>query len=300
MSDFIRGGKISSENSTTSTLASSATFTGTWVDVKNYASVIVAVKTDQDGTFTVQFSPDGVNADSTLTRYYRTTQIEAPHRFTVTRRYMRVTFTNTSASSQTSMRLQTMLSNGTELNAPMDSTLAQDFDATVVRPTDFHTEVALGRRQGTTTWNKFGYNTDIDTTTDPEIVASWGGTFSYITSGETIDIVSTSTNDDGDPAGTGAQQVIIWGVDENWDEQSEVVTMNGTTTVTTSSQWIGINRVSIFLAGSGAGNDGTITITASTSGDTLAQMPAGEGTSQQMIFYVAQNHQYPTHSIRYR
>lgn len=292
MSDLIRGGKVSTDNSTTATLASLAVYTGTWEKVQNYASVIVAVKTDQDGTFTVQFSPDGTNADSTLTRYYRTSQIEAPHRFTVTRQYMRVTFTNTSASAQTEMRLQTILSNGTELNAPMDSTLAQDFDATVVRPTDFHTEIALGRRQGATTWNKFGYNTDIDTATDPEIIASWGGTYQYLTSGETIDIVSSSTADDGDPAGTGTQQIIIWGVDENWEEQTEIVTMDGTTTVTTTSQWIGINRVSIYVAGSGLSNAGTIDITASTSGYTLAQMPAGEGTSQQMIFFVPVSHQF--------
>ena len=274
--------------SSTSALNAAATYTGDWVEALKEDSIIVAVKTDQDGTLTVEFSPDGTNADSTLTRYYRTGQIEAPHRFTVTRRYFRVKFTNTSASNQTYFRLQTMFSNAVNLNAPMDSTLSQDFDATVVRPTDFHTEVALGRRQGATLWNKFAYNEDVDVGT--EVIASWGGTFQYLTSGETIDIVSTSTADD--LLSTGAQRIVVYGVDENWESAIEVVEMDGTATVTTSSSWIGINRVSIFKAGTGLKNAGTITITATTSGYTMAQMPTGQGTTQQAIFYVPVGHQF--------
>ena len=144
--------------------------------------------------------------------------------------------TNNSGSATTSFRLNTYICKETGiLNIPVDSTMAQDYDAISTRPSDFHTEVALGRRQGVTTWNKFGYNPDIDSST--EVVASFGGTFQYLTSGETIDIVSSSTADDGDPAGTGVNSIVIYGVDENWDEQTEVVTMNGTTTVTTTSQF---------------------------------------------------------------
>ena len=181
-------GKVSQINSSTTALNDAEVFTGEWEDWSGYPSVSVAVKTDQDGTFAIQFSPDGTNQDSTLTRYYRTSQIEAPHRFTVTRKYGRVVFTNDSGSNQTLFRLQTILGGQTELNTPCDSTLAQDFDATVVRPTDYNTEVALGRRQGATLWNKFGYNPDVDVGT--EVVASWGGTFAPLTTATTISIVS--------------------------------------------------------------------------------------------------------------
>lgn len=289
MSYFPNKGYVSLDNSSSTSLTNTGVYTGSWEDVSGYDSVTVAVKTDQNGTFSVQFSSDGVNQDSTLTRYYRTNQIEAPHRFTITRKYFRVVFTNDSGSDQTFLRLQSMVAavKG-DLNAPMDSTLAQDFDATVVRPTDFHAEVALNRRQGATTWNKFGYNDDIDTGT--ELIASWGGTLQFLTSGETIDIVSTSTNDD--DGGTGVNSIVVYGVDENWDEQIEVVTMDGTSTVTTTSQWIGINRIAVFLAGSGQVNAGTINITANTSGYQMAQMPVGGSVSQQMIFYTPRSHQF--------
>lgn len=283
---------ISTANSSTAAINTGSNFTGEWEDVSKYDSVVVAVKTDQNGYFQIQFSPDGTNADSTLTRYYRTSQIEAPHRFTITRQYCRVVFYNDSGTNQTYFRLQTTFGEKAELNAPIDSSLAPDFDAIATRPTDYHMEVALNRRQGASTWNKFGYNEDVDVASGNEIIAEFGGTFQYITSGETINIVSTSTDDDGDPAGSGANSVIIWGVDENWDPQLEVVTLNGTTTVTTSSQWIGINRVSIYLAGSGKKNAGKITVTASSSGYTMATMPADQGTTQQLLFYVPQSHQF--------
>jgi len=282
---------ICSGNSSTTPLDDTDVFTGDWVDTYGYTGVKVAVKTDQNGTYTVQWSPDGTNADSTLTRYYRTSQIEAPHKFENMRRYMRVTFTNNSGSDQTYLRLQTILTNSPGiLNAPLDGTLSQDYDAISVRPSDFHTEVALNRRQGSTTWNKFGYNLDVDVGT--EVVASWGGTFTPLTTATTLTIASTSTADDGDPAGTGGNSVVVYGLDANEDEQIEVVTLNGTTNVVTTSTWLGINRVAMFLCGSGQVNAGTINITATTGGSTMAQMPAGEGVTQQCIFHIPKDHQF--------
>lgn len=289
-------GVISTANSSTTALDDTDVFTGTWEDVSKYASITVAVKTDQDGMFSVQFSPDGTNQDSTLTRYYRTTQIEAPHAFKITRQYARVVFTNDSGSNQTSFRLQTLLGDFGALNAPMDSTLAQDFDATAVRPTDFNYEVALGRRQGLTLWNKFGHNLDINTGTDPEPLAAFGGTgFTPLTTAYTLDVVSSSDEDSdtgGSVAqGTGARTIFITGIDANRDSQTDTVTMDGTTTVTTSSSWLGVNRVAVLTSGSSDANVGTITLTATTEGSTQATLPIGGSVTQQIIFFMPRNHQ---------
>lgn len=281
-------GSVSILNSSTDTLDNGEVYTGTWEDVSKFGSVTIAVATDQAGTYTIQFSPDGVNADSTLTRYHKDGEIHVPHRFTVTRKYFRVVFTNNSGSNQTYFRLQTLLGDRQPLNAPLDGILAQDFDAVVVRPTDYNTEVALGLRQGASLWNKFGFNEDVDTGT--EIVASYGGTYTINTTATTLTIVSSSTADDS--GGTGLNSIVIYGVDENWDPQIEVVTMDGQTNVVTTTQWIGINRVAMFLCGTGQVNAGTITVTATTGGRTMAIIPAGVGVTQQCIFFVAQDHQY--------
>lgn len=279
---------VSTVNSTSTPLNAAAVFTGTAEDVLQYDSVVIAVKTDQNGTYSVQFSTDGTNWDSVLTRYYRTTQIEVPHRFTITRQYFRVVFTNTSSTNQTYIRLQTAFGSKNELNAPVDSVLAQDFDSIIVRPTDFHYEVALSRRQGATTWNKFGVNADVDVGT--EVLAAQGGTFTYLTNASTLTIVSSNTGDDGSPAGIGANSIVIIGIDANRISQTEVVTLNGTTSVVTSTTWLGINRAVVYLAGSSQINIGDITITATTGGSTQAFIPAGIGATQQLIFFVQDNH----------
>lgn len=282
-------GVIDSDNSTATPLNAGAIFTGNWEDITEFASIVIAVATDQNGTYTIQFSTDGTNVDSTLTRYYRTNQINVPHRFTSTRKYMRVTFTNTSASNQTYLRLQVMKGNQSDLNIPIDSVMAQDFDAVAVRPTEYKYEVALSRRQGSTTWNKFGYNADLDIGT--ETIWSVGGTFSKMTAAATLSIVSSSTGDTS--AGTGAKSVIVYGVDANWDTQIEIVTLNGTTPVITTGSWLGVNRLSIYLAGSGEANAGTITATATGGGSTVqAQIPIGESTSEQSFYFVANNHTF--------
>lgn len=287
MSYFPDTNFVSTLNSTADLLTDTSVFTGTGEDVSQYNSVVVSVKTDQNGTFSVQFSNDNTNWDSTLTRYYRTNQIEAPHRFTITRKYCRVVFTNDSGSDQTYLRLQTTFGEKAELNAPGDSTLAQDFDATVVRPTNFNYEAALGLRQGVTTWNKWGYNQDIDTAAS-ETYWSTGGTFVPIVTARTLSIVSTSIADD--DGSTGANSLIVYGVDANWNEQTVVVTLNGTTPVVTTETWMGINRMSIYLSGTGGGNAGVITATATTEATVQAEIPIGAGSTQTGFFFVPAGH----------
>jgi len=166
--------------------------------------------------------------------------------------------------------------------------LAQDFDSISVRPTEYVYEVASSRRQGATTWNKFGNNSDVDIGT--EVVAAQGGTFTYLTNASTLSIVSTNTGDDGSPAGIGANSIVIFGIDANRASQVEVVTLNGTTPVVTATTWLGINRAAVYLAGSSQANIGDITITAVTGGSTQGLIPTGVGTTQQLMFFVQNNH----------
>lgn len=283
----ISAGTWSVNNSSNVALSNGATFAGAWEDVSKYDSIIVAAKTDANGKYIVKFSPDGVNEDSTLTRYYRTNQIEAPHRFTVTRRYVKVSFENTHSANQTYFRLQTLYGTKGILNAPLDSVLSQDYDATVVRPSDYHYEVALGRRQGANTWNKWGYNNDIDTGSS-ETVWSVGGRFIPMTVANTLNINSTVGNDVS--GNTGAFSVVIYGIDQNRLNQTEVISLNGTSNVTTTGLWLGVNRIAIYLVGTANSNIGTITARATTGGAVQAEIPAGKGATQHAFFFTQNNH----------
>jgi hypothetical protein len=130
-----------------------------------------------------------------------------------------------------------------------------------------------------------------------EVVASWGGTFTPMTTARTLSIVSTSTDDAS--GGTGTQSLVVYGIDANRQSQTVVVVMDGTTPVVTTETWLGVNRVATALAGSAGINVGTITATATTDATTQAQMPPGEGTTQQCIFFTQDSHVALIESLRF-
>lgn len=275
-------------NSSTTPILAGGSFTGSWVDVGGYSDVVVAVKTDQNGSYAIQFSPDAVNVDSTLTRYYDTALINAPHRFTVTRKYYRVVFNNTSSSDQTILRLQSLYGAFGDLNAPTDTVMDRSFDAIATRPTDFDDELVLGLRQGYSVNLKFGYNDDINSSTSPEVLASFGGTFTPLTTASTLTVSSSSSDDSS--LGTGARSLFISGLDSTRRSQIEFITLNGTTPVVTTNTWLGINRVVVFTVGSGSVNAGDISLTDTTGGTNQAYIPTGKSVTQQCIYHVQDGH----------
>lgn len=256
---------ISIKNSTSTALAGDATFTGDWEpNLTSFSSIVVAVKTDVSGTLYVDLSPDGVNIDSTLTFNITAGVVEPPHRIVLTRRYARVRYVNGS-SAQSYMRLQTMFGYHNLLSSPLNSFIAQDADAIMVRNIDTETTIAEGRIEGYSIVNKFGRNTDISTGTVPEGVWGGGGTYTgWATAAETIQVLSSSANDTA--AGSGARTIRVTGLDANYNVQNETLTLNGTTPVTSTNTFIRVHTAQITTSGSSntAFNAGTITVRQST------------------------------------
>lgn len=278
---------VSTLNSSTTLLVASATFTGT-AELNSYANVMVQVSTDQNGVLYYDFSNDGVNFDTTLSFNYNIDRINPPHNVVKSYRYFRVRFENTSTTDQTYLRLYTTYGQLPTLTAPINGVLSENYDATVVRPTNYTSEVAMGKRQGRSTVNKFAFNADVDTGSQ-EIVASFGGTFNIMTTADTLEVVSTSANDTS--LGTGARIVQIIGIDADFLTQTELVTLNGTTAVTTVNSWLGVNRVVVISSGTSQYNEGDINIedTAGTVG-TQAQVLATSSVTQQAIYHTQINH----------
>jgi hypothetical protein len=101
-------------NSTTTALGVGATFTGSFIDVTGWPSIIVTIKADQaSATSSVffEFSNNGTTVHASFTRDYPTASISTGAAFTIPRlgRYFRVRYTNGSVA-QTSFTLQTLLS----------------------------------------------------------------------------------------------------------------------------------------------------------------------------------------------
>lgn len=281
---------ISTGNNTTGVLTTGATFTGD-AELNNFPDVMVQVTTDQDGTLYCEFSPDGTNWDTSLSFDYDASRINPPHIFTKASRYYRTRFTNEGDATSSFMRLNTYFGEYGDLTSPINGTLAETYDAKVVRPTDYRFEVALGKRQGSSTVNKFGFNEDVDSAAE-EIVASFGGSFNPATdvmaSGQTFDITYNSGTDGS--SSNGATSLLITYLDENFLTQNGVHVLGSGGSDTASFSGVGINRVVLIGSGSTNSNGSDITITASVDGSTQAQIPAGKSVTQQLLFHTQINH----------
>lgn len=127
----------------------------------------------------------------------------------------------------------------------------------------FELQVARGFIEGHRTVTVFGYNGDVDTSE----VTVWPlpSIIGHPAAALQMKVSSTSANDTS--AGTGARTVVIQGLDANYVEISETVTLNGQTEVLTAQSFFRINYAYVATTGStnSAAGDiyfGTGTVTA--------------------------------------
>ena len=134
------------------------------------------------------------------------------------------------------------------------------------------------------TVGKFGRNEAVDTITFQDVWSD-DGNIIFLTSAETMDVVSSLSADDKD-SGNGARAITIEGLDDNWNEISEYIQLEGVTPVTTTKSFIRINRAYIEEVGSGGVNAGIITIDATTSSTRQSSIQSGEGQTEKTQYTV--------------
>lgn len=270
-------------NSSSAILASGATFTGQGVNVSHYASLVVAVLTDQAGTLYVEFSTDNSNWDSSLA-YSVAASTNEVHRVSITRKYARIRFTNTSGSNQTYFRLQTLIGHQPPLTSPSNSILQSDVDTLVVRPLDFNMQLALGLYQNGTLTIKDGINFDIRSGSVPEDIINQGGVYA------------------GFPSTIEAAQIVVAGADTGTVYYSYLESETSTDYTSASKAITGAGTYSLghniwrcnfaYFVGSSATafNAGDITIRHSvTTTNIFAVIPAGYSQSYCAAYTVPYN-----------
>lgn len=139
------------------------------------------------------------------------------------------------------------------------------------RPTpNLYHDIVKGNMWDTRPLNIFGFNRTVGTAF--ETIWDDGGNYAFPTSATTMDIVSSSGSD--------TMQVKIDGLDANYNEVSETVTLNGTTSVSGTTSFLRINSA-IILTGSNVGD-----ITISSGGTTYGYIGATLGTTQSSVYTV--------------
>lgn len=144
----------------------------------------------------------------------------------------------------------------------------------------------------------YGINADIGTSS--ETVWAEGGIYTY-PSAATVMKVSSSSADDA-AAGTGARTVLISGLDADYNEISETVTLDGQDEVETTNEFLRINEAFVLTAGSGKGNAGNIyigtgTVTTGKPATVFGILPTSAGRLEQAVYTVPANHSAYIHKF---
>jgi hypothetical protein len=87
-------------------------------------------------------------------------------------------------------------------------------------------------------------------------VWSQAGLYAYLSTAAVMEISSSSASDTA--AGTGARTVTIYGLDANYNQINETVSLNGQTAVNTTNSYLRVFHLLVNTAGSGGAAAGTI------------------------------------------
>ena len=138
---------------------------------------------------------------------------------------------------------------------------------------NFLFDIARGNMVGATPVNIFGFNTVVGT--DYETLWNDGGAYVFPTEAKSMTIVSSAAD---------TMPVLINGLDSNYREVTQVVTLTGTTPVAIPKQILRINSA-LILSGNNVGN-----ISISSGGVKYAYIGAGLGITQACIYTVPADH----------
>ena len=150
--------------------------------------------------------------------------------------------------------------------------------------TQFNLDVAMGTITGHSIVEKFGENPDIDTGTDPEDIWSFGGIYTYSTTDD-IDRLSSSSASD-------TEDITVVGLDTNWAEVTQVITLTGQTPVALTTDLIRVYRMynsngtdlvgTVYCFVDGATSSGV----PNTAADVRAVITIGSGQTEMCIYTI--------------
>lgn len=151
---------------------------------------------------------------------------------------------------------------------------------------DWAQRLAEGKLIGYTSQFKFGENVEVGVA--EEVIWDGGGTYTFLTSADFMKVVSSDADDS--LGGAGANTMYVFGLDSNYNEVNELITLDGTDTVTTTTKFLRVFRAFVLTSGTntpiGDANLGTITISSATAITLQAQIGIGNGQTLMCVYTV--------------
>ena len=287
----LRASSQSLSNNTETVLTNGQAFIGGVEDVTQHKSVTIFVASDVAGSLYYQSGKNAADFSdltliSSVSRPYTNSSGGQNYVFAPIAQFYRIVYTNGSVT-QTKFRLQTTVHQTAvgPILAPLatalaDSSLSQQTRAVIVGKApsgnylntpanavgnlitaDFYTEVIKTNVIGHILVNQSGYNANIASNVSETISDVSSGVYAFPAAAGIVTVTSSSVAAD-TSAGTGARTVKITGLDANYNQSFQTITLTAGVGTTTTN-FLRIFRAEVVTAGSGGANAGTLTGTIS-------------------------------------
>lgn len=291
----VRSGGYVDAATTQTPLGSSGGFNSGCIYVNGYTQLSLELLSDAVGTLIGTWYTDEACTDPTrtLTIPYLTVNEFVPISSPTFGKYLVISYINGTVA-QTDFHLSIKFSNNaiSGFVLGLDTPIAPNAVANLQRVVN---SADLDRNRdkiiGQGSQRKFGYNEKVSNN-NFEVI--WAGAYidniinyTFPQTAETLRVKAGGDSDDAS-AGTGARTILISGLDDNWDEVVESVTLNGASaSVATTSLFYRVNSAEVLTVGTYSGsNIGDIVIENTTSAQELAYIPSGLGNTQQAVYSV--------------
>jgi hypothetical protein len=139
--------------------------------------------------------------------------------------------------------------------------------------------IASDRIHGWASDVKFGNNTSVGTAW--EALWAQGGSPLVNDTATIVEFISSSGSDAGSEAG--ARTISFSGVDADFVEQTEVITLTGATPASSAGSFLYVHRMSVRTSGSILSNVGVVSAKLGIGASTFGTIPAGSGQSEMLV-----------------
>ena len=279
-------------NSTTTPLGAGGTWTGQWQLIGRDIRLRFNAVSDQLTSIFVDYSntPTG---DTVLTEpplgYSFGRNLTEAHIVSPIASYYRLRVVN-GDTTQTVLEVYASFVdyNGPRVT-PLNKRIGRDEDAIPVRPSDNQDDILRGLRAGVSILNKWGYRDDLDVADGDALIIANNitNTPAILSAASTLTIAFDNATDGSGT--TGALSLLFTYIDANQDLQEATVVLGATGINITAFTALNVNRCVVLSSGSANTNAGDISITATSTADVEAFIPASSGTTQQVLAEISRN-----------
>jgi len=285
--------KVSTVNSAINlALAGGESFTGEWEDVSEYATITVHMTGTAESAVNGLQLTTSINAD--VPAFTKSVSVSAPgfrsvHSLAVTSKYFRMTYVN--GPDPSILNLQIMY--GKHRHHGLVSTTSQVIsdanDTTLYRVVNDHMlDLSRGVVSDKTAIHKFA-TTVVDAKDVFQSCWGPGGLYPFPATAQLIRVKAGGNAAD-DQGGTGAEAIVVEGLDADWNQISDTLGTFGASVGPVSQiAFLRVSRVYVIATGSTQTNVGNIDIE-NVLGVTLGHIEAGFGQSQMAQFTVPAGH----------